>query len=281
MNTVLMSIPVPVTWWSRAQVHSISPLPQARSSIRVPGGGLSAWPKVASLSLVNGLWVRWLLSGMVKLRGRSTSGLLVRDGLWHSGAPAIVPGEGLRVVTRQPGHCPGCAGTGVTNYRSAELLEVNAGLRAANARLRELLAAKDAQIEALTGQLEELRAQVADLAAQARQNPENSSRPPSSDGLGKPAPKSLRKKTGRKPGRPKGQPGATMELTDHPDHVIRHEPLACRTCGTGLAGARETGAERRQVTEIPPVKAEVTEHQMIEMECRAAGSAPRRTLRTG
>lgn len=148
---------------------------------------------------------------------------------------------------------------------------MNAGLRAANARLRELLAAKDAQIEALTGQLEELRAQVADLAAQARQNSKNSSRPPSSDGLGKPAPKSLRKKTGRKPGRPKGQPGATMELTDHPDHVIRHEPPACRKCGTGLAGARETGAERRQVTEIPPVKAEVTEHQMIEMECPCCG----------
>jgi transposase len=148
---------------------------------------------------------------------------------------------------------------------------VNAGLRAANARLRELLAAKDAQIEALTGQLEELRAQVADLAAQVRQNSKNSSRPPSSDGLGKPAPKSLRKKTGRKPGRPKGQPGATMELTDHPDHVIRHEPPGCRNCGTGLAGTRQTGAERRQVTEIPPVKAEVTEHQMIEMECPCCG----------
>lgn len=102
----------------------------------------------------------------------------------------------------------------------------------------ELLAAKEAQIEALTAQLQELRAQVADLAAQVRQNPANSSRQPSSDGPGKPAPKSLRKKTGRKPGRPKGQPGATMELTDHPDHVIRHEPPGCRTCGTGLAGAR-------------------------------------------
>ena len=66
-----------------------------------------------------------------------------------------------------------------------KLREVNAGLRAANARLRELLAAKDAQIEALTGQLEELRAQVADLAAQVRQTSANSSRPPSSDGLGK------------------------------------------------------------------------------------------------
>ena len=148
---------------------------------------------------------------------------------------------------------------------------MTAGLRAANARLRELLAAKDAQIQALTGQLEELRAQVADLAAQVRQSSENSSRPPSSDGLGKPAPKSLRQKTGRTPGRPKGQPGATMELTDHPDHVIRHEPLGCRKCGTGLAGARQTGAGRRQVTEIPPVKAEVTEHQMIEMECPCCG----------
>jgi transposase len=84
---------------------------------------------------------------------------------------------------------------------------VNAGLRAANTGLRELLAAKDAQIEALTGQLEELRTQVADLAAQVRQNPENSSRPPSSDRLGKSAPKSQRNKTGRKPGRPKGPAG--------------------------------------------------------------------------
>jgi hypothetical protein len=44
---------------------------------------------------VNGLWMRWLLSRMVKLRGRSTSGLLIRDGLWCGGGPAIVPGEGL------------------------------------------------------------------------------------------------------------------------------------------------------------------------------------------
>jgi transposase len=146
-----------------------------------------------------------------------------------------------------------------------------AGLRAANARLRELLAERDAQVAGLRALVAGLQAQVAELAAQAGQNPENSSRPPSSDGLGRPVPKSLRKKTGRRPGRPKGQPGMTMGLADHPDHVLRHAPAACRNCGAGLEGARETGVERRQVTEIPPVKAEVTEYQMIEMECRCCG----------
>lgn len=147
-------------------------------------------------------------------------------------------------------------------------------MRAANARLRKLLAGRDAEIAALRarvaqagGLAADLRVQVAELAARVRQNPENSSRPPSSDGLGKPAPKSLRKRTGRKPGRPKGQPGATMRLTGHPDHVLRHEPSRCAGCDRGLAGAAEAGVIRRQVTEIPPVKAEVTEHQMIGRLC--------------
>jgi transposase len=151
-------------------------------------------------------------------------------------------------------------------------------LLAANARLRELLAGRDAEIAALRvrvaeaeGLVADLREQVAELAARVGQNSKNSSKPPSSDGLGKPAPKSLRKKAGRRPGRPKGQPGVTMALTGRPDHVVRHEPPACGKCGTGLAGARQTGMERRQVTEIPPVKAEVTEHQMIEMECPCCG----------
>jgi transposase len=154
----------------------------------------------------------------------------------------------------------------------AALRAANEGLRAANAQLRLLLAEKDTRIAALSAQLEELGSQVADLAAQVKRNSRNSSRPPSADGLGKPAPKSLRKKTGRKPGRPKGQPGATMRLTDYPDHVVRHEPGACAGCGAGLAGAAQTGVERRQVTEIPPVKAEVTEHQLIERECRCCGT---------
>ena len=156
--------------------------------------------------------------------------------------------------------------------------ELIAGLRAANARLRELLEERDeliaglqARVSELEGLVAGLQAQVGDLAAQVRQNSRNSSKPPSSDGLGKPEPKSLRKKTGRKPGRPEGQPGVTMELTPHPDRVIRHEPDACSGCGAGLADAEQTGMERRQVTEIPEVKATVTEHQMIEKTCSCCG----------
>ena len=153
------------------------------------------------------------------------------------------------------------------------------GLRAANARLRELLAERDAEVAGLRALVAELQAQVADLAARAGQNSKNSSKPPSSDGLDKPAPKSLRGKSGRKPGRPEGAAGATMRLTDRPDHVVRHDPACCGRCGGDLSGARETGMVRRQVTEIPPVRAEVTEHQLIERECggcgaRARGKAP-------
>ena len=152
-----------------------------------------------------------------------------------------------------------------------------AGLRAANTRLRELLAERDAEIAALREQnaeiavlrdsLAALQAQVESLAAQVKANSRNSSRPPSSDGLSKPAPKSLRGKSGRKPGRPKGQPGATMQLTDHPDKRVRHRPAKCGCCGKSLKGAEVTAVERRQVIDIPPVKAKTTEHRLLTLRC--------------
>ena len=141
------------------------------------------------------------------------------------------------------------------------------GLRAANTRLRELLAERDAEIAELRMQLSAVQSQLADLAAQVKANSRNSSKPPSSDGLGKPAPKSLRGRSGRKPGRPKGQPGATMELSEHPDKTVKHRPSKCSCCGKSLKKAPVTAVERRQVTDIPPVKAVTTEHQMLTVKC--------------
>lgn len=151
-------------------------------------------------------------------------------------------------------------------------------LRAANARLREVVEAKDteiaalrsvyqAQVEALRVQVEALRAEVAELRARLGQNPRNSSRPPSPEGLARPSPKSLRGRSGRKPGRPEGQPGATLEMAAHPDAVVRHEPARCAGCGSGLAGVLVERVERRQVIDLPEIRALVTEHQMVSRRC--------------
>ena len=119
---------------------------------------------------------------------------------------------------------------------------------------------------------------ISELESRLRQSPRNSSRPPSSEGLGKPAPRSLRKKTGRKPGGQDGHPGRTLAQVARPDREERHEPACCGGCGAGLAGRPVTGVERRQVFDLPPVRVQVTEHQLIERECgcgrRTRGAVP-------
>jgi transposase len=94
----------------------------------------------------------------------------------------------------------------------------------------------------------------------------------------KPAPKSLRRKSGRKPGGQPGHPGSTLALVDNPNELQRHEPGPCTGCGASLIGAPEAGMERRQVFDLPPMTVEVTEHQMIARRCpcgaTTCGAAP-------
>jgi len=121
---------------------------------------------------------------------------------------------------------------------------------------------------------------IAELEDQLRKTSRNSSKPPSADGLAKPPPRprSLRQKTGRKPGGQDGHPGQTLAQVAKPDREVRHEPGSCSGCGAGLAGRPVTGVERRQVFDLPPVKVTVTEHQLIERQCgcgyRTRGAAP-------
>jgi transposase len=127
-------------------------------------------------------------------------------------------------------------------------------------------------------ELERARERIADLEARLKQTSPNSSQPPSSEGLAKPAPRSLRKKTGRKPGGQDGHKGQTLAQVARPDREVRHEPGCCGRCGAALARRPVTGVERRQVFDLPPVRAEVTEHQLIERECacghRTKAAAP-------
>ena len=153
----------------------------------------------------------------------------------------------------------------------AELREQLAGLREQLAVVVAALAQRDVVIA-------ELRAENTELRRQLGLNSRNSSKPPSTDGLAKPAPKSLRGRSGRKPGGQPGHPGSRLEQVNAPDEVLRHEPVACGGCGSGLEGAAQIGVRRRQVFDIPPIAVRVIEHQLIERRCDCgcitAGQAP-------
>jgi transposase len=144
--------------------------------------------------------------------------------------------------------------------------------------LRGELAEALAALAETRAELGGARERIAELEARLNQNPRNSSKPPSSEGLGKPAPRSLRKKSGRRPGGQDGHEGRTLAQVARPDREERHEPGCCGRCGAGLAGRPVTGVERRQVFDLPPVKVKVIEHQLIERECgcghRTKGAAP-------
>ena len=119
-----------------------------------------------------------------------------------------------------------------------------------------------------------LRARVQELEARLGQNSTNSSRPPSSDPPAAP-PRPPAPPTGRRRG---GQPG-------HPPHQRALVPAGAGGPGRGAladplppaarhpwapAAAREP--VRHQVTELPPVRAVVTEHQLQQVRCAACGT---------
>jgi transposase len=112
----------------------------------------------------------------------------------------------------------------------------------------------------------ELQAEVRRLRDAAAQNSGNSSRPPSTDRAERPKPKSLREKSGRKPGAQPGHAGRTLEWSDTPKHIQVHPLLECE-CGEDLSREPALDFERRQVFDLPPLKLECTEHRAEIKEC--------------
>jgi len=126
----------------------------------------------------------------------------------------------------------------------------------------------------LEDEVRQLRREVKELQARLALNSQNSSKPPSTDGLAKPAPKSLRQKTGRRPGGQPGHAGCTLQPVTQPDHVWLHVLSACpcgRCDGRSLRQQPVLGHEKRQVFELPQKPLEVTEHQAEIKRCPVSG----------
>jgi len=117
-------------------------------------------------------------------------------------------------------------------------------------------------------QVELLTQEVKLLKEHLGQNSQNSSRPPSSDGLQKrPA---FTRRFGKKPGGQTGHKGKTLQMVQAPDYIENHAPERC-ACGASLEQVEKQTIEKRQVFDLPEPKLEITEHRLLCCTCPQCG----------
>src|SRR5665647_1654938 len=127
-------------------------------------------------------------------------------------------------------------------------------------------AEKDSLILMLQEQIKALQEAVKQLQSRGNMNSRNSSKPPSSDGLNRPAPKSLRVAGKNPTGGQKGHPGRTLSQATEPDKIVVHGvPDQCQACHRELPFAYVS--ETRQVFDLPVLQFEVTEHHAMQAIC--------------
>jgi hypothetical protein len=108
------------------------------------------------------------------------------------------------------------------------------------------------------------------IEEQLKQNSQNSSRPPSSDGLTKPKAAKSQKAAEQKGKRartelsPKNKRPKLYPI-ERCQAVHRHVPQVCQRCGEVLTG-RDEAPKRHQIIEIPVIEPQVIEHQLHQLE---------------
>lgn len=126
------------------------------------------------------------------------------------------------------------------------------------------------QNQGLKKHLQQLTTRIKELEDRLSKNSSNSSKPPSSDGLNKPNPKSRRKKNQRKSGGQKGHAGHRLNPSLTPDHIVEYTVSDCHHCGKGLEGIAGE-FDSRQVFDIPSLGIVMTEYRAQRKICDCCG----------
>jgi len=138
----------------------------------------------------------------------------------------------------------------------------------AQVAIRLLLEYTQKILEAQQQQIEDQQKQIEELKAQLAKNSGNSGKPPSSDGLKKKSrTKSLRSKSGRRPGGQKGHEGNTLKMVEVADRIELHPLNHCPNCAKDLSDIAGDIVGKRQLFDLPPIKIQVTEHQIESKQC--------------
>ena len=120
----------------------------------------------------------------------------------------------------------------------------------------------------LQQQNERLERENKTLRARLNQTSTNSSKPPSSNPFIKP--RSLRVRSGRKPGGQPGHRGNTLRTSDSPDNTVEHKINTCPHCQEDLSNTVVVATKARQVFDVMIVPI-VTEHRAEEKNCPNCG----------
>jgi len=139
--------------------------------------------------------------------------------------------------------------------------DLRAGLRSAISSL-EIYQQVAGQGELIAG----LRERVNTLEQRQAKDSHNSSLPPSSDRFVR-IPRSLRKKSGKKPGGQPGHQGHALHQVETPDEILVYRVESCAHCQQDLGSRPGRIAERRQVIDVPVKRLWVREHQVEEKQC--------------
>lgn len=158
-----------------------------------------------------------------------------------------------------------------------EILAVyEAGPDAVVTLVQSLIANFESQVQALNERVRELEIRLA-------KDSHNSHKPPSSDEptFRRPARKSLRRRSGKKPGGQPGHTGCTRLQVERPDKVHSHVPDSCAGCGDDLSDVVPYLAQRRQIFDLPPLHLHVEEHQVHDKRCPGCGHVTRAAFPRG
>ena len=108
--------------------------------------------------------------------------------------------------------------------------------------------------------------EIAVLKERLNKNSKNSSKPPSSDGLNKPNPKSLRDKSDKKQGAQLGHKGSGFSITQTPDEIVEHSPYKCKSCCNEGKCVSCGVSETRYEIDIE-IKTNTIAHQVVSFSC--------------
>lgn len=161
-------------------------------------------------------------------------------------------------------------------YQHVTLQSEHVALQSQHAVLQSQYAQLQSRCVALETQNKELRERVDELQEKLGRNSRNSNQPPSSDQPGEGSRDGRRKNKKSKKRKRGGQPGhrgSHRELLppEQVDHFVDHFRNECECCGEALPKTPDDHPERFQVTEIPPLRPETTEHRGHEVECPCCG----------